>query len=675
MIYKVDKLNAAGARSRKRRLFWLGGLLGAAAFLLIYGTVPLDCTRIDWITGGYIEQDVLQHYLGWAAYRKAPLSFPLCIADSVNYPTGISVAFTDSVPLFCILFRLIEGILPEPFQFFGLFVLLCFVLQGGCAARLVGLFVDGLAKPLAASLLFILNPILLERAFRHTALSAQFLILAALYLYFDAKRRAAPPSLWFIGLSALALLIHPYFVPMVLAVLFASAVEYAVGHRALLRPLGTLAASAAACLLAAYSIGYFHTGGSRAIGFGYFCMNLNALFNPVSKGVESWSLLLPKWKQGLGTYEGFNYLGLGTLVGFGAAAADSLLHWKKRGTGRRLRAHGGLVFVCACLTVFALSNVLVLNSFVLFTLPLSWTVIDLCSILRASGRFFWVVNYLMVLCAALFFCRRVRAKQTAAVVLAVAAVQAADLGPALVQKHQSFAQVRPAYESPFTGDFWQTAAQAYDGIFSLDPEGVQDALYLQLLAEQNGMTSNDQFFARRDEARHAAAVEQALAGAEAGSVRENMLYVMSGEDTFYRQIDRFIGSCVCAKVGESWFVFAPRPAAGALDLTGEEVMVFDEIPLMIADYSDDNWAHGVLTADSAVICFYDNEVNRARVLGAQGFVVDGEVYPIISVDLGDSGWIIVRLGTSGEMLRDVRLEDCLQPAQTAETVEPSAPET
>ncbi len=640
---------------RNGRLFLLGGLLGAAVFLLVYGLVPLDVTRTDWIVGGYIDKDVLQHYLGWFAYRESPLAFPLCIATTINAPTGVSIAFTDSIPLFAVVFRLVEGILPASFQYFGLFVFACFFLQGGCAAMLVGLFVDGTLKPVLASLLFVLNPILLERAFRHTALTAQFLILLALYLYFDAKHKNAPPSLWFVALSALAILIHPYFVPMVLAVTFASAVEYGFKNKKVLHPLGTLIAAMLACVLAAYAIGYFHTGASRTIGYGYFSMNLNALFNPVSRGVDSWSLLLPHWKQGLGTYEGFNYLGLGTLLAFGAAVLDHLIHAKKRATWTRIKAHGGLLFACICLTVFAVSNVVVLNSFVLFSVELPWKLVDLLSMLRASGRLFWPVNYLIVLCAALFLCRRVKAKHATVALAAAVAIQAADSSPALLQKHRAFADVQPTYSSPFVSPFWATAAMEYGNIFSFEPEGIEDALYLQLLAAQNGMTSNDQFFARHDDALHTADVERMLDAVRAGNIDQDTLYITSDAGVFFRNMELFLDDCLCAQVDENWYVFAPwNDAVRRLDPSSIEV--YSDVPFTVADYSDDDWTGGVWNQDKNLICLYDNETNRARLDGATALRAGDAICEIVHVNYDDPGWILITLDQSGEALRGLELE-------------------
>ena len=48
--------------TRSARLFWLGALLGAAVFLLVYGLAPLDVANDAFCRGGYIEKDIQQHY-------------------------------------------------------------------------------------------------------------------------------------------------------------------------------------------------------------------------------------------------------------------------------------------------------------------------------------------------------------------------------------------------------------------------------------------------------------------------------------------------------------------------------------------------------------------------------------------------------------------------------------
>ena len=171
-------------KQRNTRLFLLGTLLGLAAFLCVYGVSALDVTIDAFLRGGYIEQDVQQHYAGWLFYRQSPLSLPLCETDHLNWPDGTSIAFTDSIPLFAAFFRLLSPLLPQTFQYFGLYTALCVALQGGFAALLVGLFVHSDLTAMLGSVPFVLSPLLLERALRHTSLAAHFLILAALCLPF-----------------------------------------------------------------------------------------------------------------------------------------------------------------------------------------------------------------------------------------------------------------------------------------------------------------------------------------------------------------------------------------------------------------------------------------------------------------------------------------------------------
>ena len=60
-----------------------GALLGAAAFLLIYGVRPLNVCDDSWIWSGYVDRYIVQHYAGWVAYRASETSFPLCMAESI----------------------------------------------------------------------------------------------------------------------------------------------------------------------------------------------------------------------------------------------------------------------------------------------------------------------------------------------------------------------------------------------------------------------------------------------------------------------------------------------------------------------------------------------------------------------------------------------------------------
>ena len=352
--------------SRKAQLFLLGALLGVAIFLLMYGTAPLNVANDAFCRGGYIEKDIQQHYAGWLFYKRSAIGWPLGVTDAVNYPGGVSVAYTDSIPLLAALCRPLAAALGGTFQYFGWFTLVCFALQGGFGALLCSLFAGGLFAPLAGSLVFAASPVLIERAFRHTSLGAQWLVLAAFYCYFVCKRQGLYASRGLFLLNVLAVGIHPYFLPMTYAVTLALLLEYAVQKRQWLRPAVYLGSNMVCTAALGWALGLLYgtaTSGGQAL-YGYFAMNLNALWNPVGVNGVLYSRLLPAQNQVGGNYDAFAYLGLGVL----AALPVALVLARRRLAGY-LRRHWALCLCCVVLTAFAVSNVITANGVTLATLP------------------------------------------------------------------------------------------------------------------------------------------------------------------------------------------------------------------------------------------------------------------------------------------------------------------
>lgn len=110
--------------------FLIGALIGAVLFVLIYGFSVLNVTNDAWLLTG---KDLQQHYIGWKYYRDAAWNFPIGLHDGLTHPYMVSVLYTDSIPLFAIFFKALSPLLPETFQYFGLFGLMCYMLNGGFA--------------------------------------------------------------------------------------------------------------------------------------------------------------------------------------------------------------------------------------------------------------------------------------------------------------------------------------------------------------------------------------------------------------------------------------------------------------------------------------------------------------------------------------------------------------
>lgn len=172
-----------------RKAFIVSIIIGILTFLLIYGIVPLDVTNDHWIMTGYDETDIIAHYVGWEAFRNSDWTLPLAYTNNLAKGDGVIISYTDSLPWISMIFKLFNSCLPETFQFFGIYTLLCYILQSIAAFLIIRNKTKCQSFALLGTILFSFAPILMERAFRHTALGSQWLILFAIYIYFLHKER------------------------------------------------------------------------------------------------------------------------------------------------------------------------------------------------------------------------------------------------------------------------------------------------------------------------------------------------------------------------------------------------------------------------------------------------------------------------------------------------------
>ena len=634
-------LHSPPTKKRSRQLFLLGTALGIVAFLLVYGLTPLDISNDAFCRGGYLEKDIQQHYAGWLFYRQNALSFPLCVTTSINAPQGVSIAYTDSIPLLAALCRPLANAMGGTFQYFGWFTLLCFALQGGFGALLCGLFARGTLLPLLGDLCFVTSPILYERAFRHTSLGAQWLVLAALYWYFRHRRTGTGLSRGLFLINVLAVGIHPYFLPMTYAITLTLLLEYAVNTRRWKGPLLYLAGNLACTVALGGVLGLWYgtaTSGGQAL-YGYFSMNLNALWNPAGVNGTLYSRVLPAQNQVNGNYDAFAYLGLGLLI-----ALPVVLFLARRRIVGHLHRHWALFAVCLVLTAFAVSHVITANGVVVVTLPLPDRLIQLCSVFRSGGRLFWPAYYLLMLAAFAGLCRLPRA---IVLVACLALVQVWDVSPGLWQRHQDMTAAiqTEAFPSGLESDFWDSAARQYKHLESV--QGLQDdALHLALFAADNGMTTNDPFAARYDAEALESERQTILQELSEGALRTDALYLFQEEGAFLQAVEPVKDQAWCGRVTSSdgtsqWYVIAP----------GLQNETFDALctpygpdyPLRLADYTDALWNRGVLDSTKQTVCFADAPFVRAKLENARFLCADGQQYAILTVDDSDPGWLMVTL--------------------------------
>ena len=97
------------------RVFALSALFGALLFVMIYGPYVLNPFYDGWIfmTG---ERDLPQHYLGFCLYRSSPWQFPIGLVTTASFPHDMSVIYTDAIPLFAFLGKLLSGAISMTYE-------------------------------------------------------------------------------------------------------------------------------------------------------------------------------------------------------------------------------------------------------------------------------------------------------------------------------------------------------------------------------------------------------------------------------------------------------------------------------------------------------------------------------------------------------------------------------
>jgi hypothetical protein len=197
-------------------------LLGCFCFCLLYGVKIINPSYDDWLLmdGG----DITNPYLAWIKYRNTPINFPVGLADGLLYPSKCCITFTDSIPLFAIIFKILSllNLLPSVFQYWGIWGLFCFGMQGAVGFLIMYKATDNKVYSFIASLFFIFSPLVIFRMYFHTSLAGQWIILIAFYEYFFHSQHSnlEKTRSWSL-ICIVASLIHIYFIPMVIFIMAA----------------------------------------------------------------------------------------------------------------------------------------------------------------------------------------------------------------------------------------------------------------------------------------------------------------------------------------------------------------------------------------------------------------------------------------------------------------------
>jgi Family of unknown function (DUF6311) len=431
--------------SRDTPTLLAAALLGLAGFLIYCGWSLLIPTNIAWLDFG----DRAMHQLGWMMYRDGPWSLPPGTNPNLGLELSNSIALVDGLPLFAIPFKLVEHWLPRPFQYWGYWLLLCFMLQAMFATLLARTLGAGHLASLVAAGFAIATPAFLFRVPMHMALSGHWVLLAALWLF--AKSPAPARWAWPLLIATTAA-IHATLLATVSALwLFAILQRLLLARNwpALLVETSLVIGSALATL---WTVGFFVPADLGTYGYGDYKLNLLALFNPYD-----WSRLLPELPHLKYDYEGLSFLGIGVLALLIAAVFS--------GAALRLRAviqrrWWPLALTLLGLTVFALSQKVTFGDHDLFTIAYPKLIESIGSAFRSTGRFVWPLVYFVTIGSVALLATRLKPIALAAVAGLALAAQLCDSAPQAAKFQASLPPPASTWTTPLVSSFWDRAADA-----------------------------------------------------------------------------------------------------------------------------------------------------------------------------------------------------------------------
>ena len=567
-------------KNKRIFVFCVSMLIGAFLFILIYGPYVLNPFYDDWIfTTG--ERDLPQHYIGFCMYRSSPWQFPLGLITTASSPHDMSVIYADAIPLFAFIFKLLNPILPQVFQYLGIYGLLSMALTGGIGALIIYEIIRGrddlkavsedsrqeakaisagsrdAAVPIAivSSIFYSMNWVLIYRMFYHTSLTSHWLILLAFYLWMrlDLKEHTLKNCLIYAGFSAVALLIHPYIWAMCAGITAMSLIEYLIRNKDVKKFLLYGFDFCIAGGLCLFVFGAF-TGGTKAsLGAGSYEANLNTFFNSMDFA------LLPGLPVTLLQYEGFGYLGAGVLLLVVVTAVVFIVgkasFLKKAGANindDEQDKHKGMgvpvqkgnlrkwlyVITALCFIIFSIIPEISWGDKVLVKINLGRISRTFVGIFRSNGRFIWPVCYMLMTGVIVFIYRHINLKRFRLLLTLCLVIQIVDMTPYLAEKHGLFAKGDYEYTGILDGNkAIDDVIGRYDHIVMDIKDGEVDQ-YLTYYAYLHGMTTNDFYYARPIENKVQNTLEALRDDMTKGRYDDTLLYVL-GKDQLplYKDFD------------------------------------------------------------------------------------------------------------------------------------------
>ena len=541
----------------------VSALLGGALLCWVAGARILDPREFGWVMKG----DWQGHFLGWHFFRHEPWQWPPGIIGGLYEPIGTSLGFMDSIPVAAFLLKPFEAWLPNPFQYLGLWFLLCFALQGCFGALVISTWTPRPLLQIAGAMLIVLLPTLFFRI-AHPALSSHWLLLWALWLNWRRPPSSRNDAAQHAVLGLVSALVHPYLAVMVLGLVGALAAGRLIQPDGFPRSQAIRSGAFAACALVLgwWASGLFTLASPQDLlaAGGDFSMNLLSLVNPGPNSAFLPGFLFYSGNQ----WDGYQYLGLGVLLLCVVAAPLAIRNgaWPRRSLP--------LLFVLLGCTLYAITPLVAAGKTVLFDLREE---LGPVGVFRSTGRFFWPVAYALVAGAIGVVATRLQPRTATALLIGALGLQAADVHKWWWQVHDG-ARSREFFEwsNLMPSTEWSELLPHYRHLRLYSPEFCRGQVPVPPAvaayhAGLHGLSINDGYAARVDAVKQADVCRQLRDDFARGWLDDSTVYLLApafvaefrnrtGAAAECREIDR-LTVCVSSKSA----ALRPRSPARARD--------------------------------------------------------------------------------------------------------------
>lgn len=504
------------------RLYIIPLVIGFGIFACMGGLHILPPQSTDWIMAAF--QDPQTSYLGWEFFRHTPLSqFPIGANPALGMEISSSIVFTDSIPLLAIIFKPFSPWLGDVFQYFGFWLMLCYVLQYFFAYKLISLFTADAFIQIIGACFFVLAPAFLMRTTIHLALSGHWLILAAFCIFFADRFLS-----WrWLLLLFLAISINVYLLVLVAAIWCCDIMQKFMQKK--VNPGQALIHFGQGVVIVVFVMwgwGYFMLGPTPKVDQVFPGMNVLALFNPGERFFQTlpaWSQIIPEIKLIQG--DGFMFLGLGNIL---LLLLAIFIGFRLPASSMNKATKYSLLVLIAALSLIALSNKIYIGAYEIISYPLFRPMEILYAVFRGYGRLFWPVYYLLILFS-LIMISKISRRVSMVLIALILAIHIYDLSGQLAVI-RAFYSNPPTWESPLKATLWTDFAGRYHKVLYVLP-GNHYLGFVPLVeyAALNDLSINMGYFARVDEDKVKDAQSKLTRELLAGKLDPKALYVFEDE--------------------------------------------------------------------------------------------------------------------------------------------------